>query len=160
MNKADGGNRKFILVEMMDYAETITAERVRRIIDGYADVEGTGGGFEFYELGEPLMFADGNLNEAVDTQRIRDYVWYMETKQPAQAANPLESYLLGSTGDTAYYFYYEKNAVTTLDAAFLSGIAANAERYIVYADRCAVSEDDLAKMSVTFKKIPRDIARL
>ena len=28
MNKADGGNRKFILVEMMDYADSITAERV------------------------------------------------------------------------------------------------------------------------------------
>lgn len=35
MNKANGGNRKFILVEMMDYAESITAKRVRRVIDGY-----------------------------------------------------------------------------------------------------------------------------
>ena len=35
MNRADGGHRKFILVEMMDYAETITAERVKRVIDGY-----------------------------------------------------------------------------------------------------------------------------
>ena len=35
MNKADGGNRKFILVEMMDYADNITAERVKRVIDGY-----------------------------------------------------------------------------------------------------------------------------
>jgi adenine-specific DNA-methyltransferase len=43
MNKQDGGNRKFILVEMMDYAEDITAERVRRVIGGYADVGGTGG---------------------------------------------------------------------------------------------------------------------
>ena len=30
MNKADGGHRKFILVEMMDYADSITAERVKR----------------------------------------------------------------------------------------------------------------------------------
>lgn len=29
MNKSDGGNRKFILVEMGDYADTITAERVK-----------------------------------------------------------------------------------------------------------------------------------
>ena len=35
LNKQDGGQRKFILVEMMDYAETITAERVKRVIDGY-----------------------------------------------------------------------------------------------------------------------------
>ena len=35
MNKADGGHRKFILVEMMDYADSITAERVKRVIKGY-----------------------------------------------------------------------------------------------------------------------------
>lgn len=37
MNKADGGNRKFILVEMGDYADSITAERVKRVINGYGD---------------------------------------------------------------------------------------------------------------------------
>lgn len=37
MNKADGGDRKFILIEMCDYAETITAERVKRVIDGYGE---------------------------------------------------------------------------------------------------------------------------
>ena len=35
MNKIDGGNRKFILVEMGNYADTITAERVKRVINGY-----------------------------------------------------------------------------------------------------------------------------
>lgn len=35
-NKRDGGNRKFILVEMEDYAERVTAERVRRVVNGYA----------------------------------------------------------------------------------------------------------------------------
>lgn len=35
-NKKDGGDRKFILVECEDYAETLTAERVRRVINGYA----------------------------------------------------------------------------------------------------------------------------
>ena len=35
-NKRDGGNRRFILVEMEDYADRLTAERVRRVIDGYA----------------------------------------------------------------------------------------------------------------------------
>jgi adenine-specific DNA-methyltransferase len=45
LNKQDSGNRKFILIEMEDYAETITAERVKRVINGYGDVEGTGGSF-------------------------------------------------------------------------------------------------------------------
>ncbi|WP_430465459.1 site-specific DNA-methyltransferase [Tabrizicola sp.] len=35
-NKADSGNRRFILVEMEDYADRLTAERVRRVINGYA----------------------------------------------------------------------------------------------------------------------------
>jgi len=35
-NKRDGGNRRFILVEMEDYADRLTAERVRRVMNGYA----------------------------------------------------------------------------------------------------------------------------
>ena len=35
-NRKDGGNRRFILVECEDYADTLTAERVRRVINGYA----------------------------------------------------------------------------------------------------------------------------
>ncbi|MDR0963277.1 MAG: site-specific DNA-methyltransferase [Clostridium sp.] len=161
MNKADGGNRKFILVEMENYAETITAERVRRVIDGYGDKEGTGGGFGYYELGDPLLFANGNINEAVPTEKIREYVWYMETKQPAQTvstdANP---YFLGATDGTAYYFHYEKNCVTTLDMAFLETIADCAERYIIYADQCALTDAELSQYNITFKKIPRDIEKL
>lgn len=34
-NRRDGGSRKFILVEMEDYADRLTAERVRRVINGY-----------------------------------------------------------------------------------------------------------------------------
>ncbi len=39
-NKRDGGHRRFILVEMEDYADRLTAERVRRVINGY-DFKGT-----------------------------------------------------------------------------------------------------------------------
>ena len=35
MNKLDGGNRRFILVECEDYADSLTAERVRRVVRGY-----------------------------------------------------------------------------------------------------------------------------
>lgn len=34
-NHKDGGDRKFILVECEDYADELTAERVRRVINGY-----------------------------------------------------------------------------------------------------------------------------
>ena len=39
-NAKDGGNRRFILVECEDYADTLTAERVRRVINGY-EYQGT-----------------------------------------------------------------------------------------------------------------------
>ena len=165
MNKADGGHRKFILVEMMDYADSITAERVKRVIDGYGEgkkaVEGTGGNFSYYELGPVLLLPDGNLNEEVGPQKIREYVYYMETKESLPAEQPTdEPYFMGLCRNTAYYFYYERESVTTLDYAFLSTIQTKAEGYTIYADLCAIPQETLRKHNITFKKIPRDIARL
>ena len=164
MNKADGGHRKFILVEMMDYAETITAERVRRVIDGYGAgknaVDGTGGDFTFYDLGEVLLLPDGNLNESVGADRIREYVWYMETKTPLRAVDSDNPYYLGESRGTGYYFFYEKDALTTLNFDFLSTITEQAEGYLIYADLCTIPDEELKKYNITFKKIPRDIARL
>lgn len=162
-NKADGGHRKFILVEMMDYADRITAERVKRVIRGHGEgknaVEGTGGNFSFYDLGEPLLVGDC-LNEAVAPEKIREYIWFMETKQPYAPPSGGNPYYLGQHNDTGYYFYYEPQRVTVLDYAFLSTITEKADGTVIYADRCSISEDKLAKMGVTFKKIPRDISRL
>ena len=165
MNKADGGNRKFILVEMMDYADSITAERVKRVIDGYGEgkkaVEGTGGNFSYYELGPVLLLPDGNLNEEVGPQKIREYVYYMETKEPLPAEQPTdEPYFMGLCRNTAYYFYYEREHVTTLDHAFLATVQTKSEGYTIYADLCAIPQETLRKHNITFKKIPRDIARL
>ena len=165
MNKADGGNRKFILVEMMNYADSITAERVKRVIDGYGEdkkaVEGTGGNFSYYELGPVLLLPNGNLNEEVGPQKIREYVYYMETKEPLPAEQPTdEPYFMGLCRNTAYYFYYERESVTTLDHAFLATVQTKAEGYTIYADLCAIPQETLRKHNITFKKIPRDIARL
>jgi DNA modification methylase len=163
MNKADGGNRKFICIEMMDYADTITAERVKRVINGYGEgkktVDGTGGSFSYYELGEPLL-VDDKLNNAVSTEKIREYIYYMETKQALPEASADEPMLLGVYHGAAYYFNYEKDASTTLNAAFLKSIKTQAEAYVIYADTCVLSENKLQQFHITFKKIPRDIARL
>ena len=160
---SDGGHRKFILVEMMDYADSITAERVKRVIKGYGEgknaVEGTGGNFSFYDLGEPLLVGDC-LNEAVAPEKIREYIWFMETKQPYAPPSGDNPYYLGKHNSTGYYFYYEPQRVTVLDYAFLSTITEKADGTVIYADRCSISEDKLAKMGITFKKIPRDISRL
>ena len=164
MNKADGGNRKFILVEMMDYAESITAERVNRVIDGYGEgknaVEGTGGNFTFYDLGQALLLPDGNLNEEVGVEKIREYVWYMETKTPLTETAGDNAYYLGNNNNTGYYFFYEKDRITTLGYEFLAAIKERAESYLIYADLCTIPDEELKKHNITFKKIPRDIAKL
>jgi adenine-specific DNA-methyltransferase len=163
LNKQDGGNRKFILVEMEDYAETITAERVKRVINGYADVEGTGGSFDYYEIGPPLFDDGDNLNEQVPVSRIREYIWYSETRSAFHAltADQLRNpYFLGIKEDTGYYFYYEPQQVTTLDYDFLGTISLKAEQYVVYADNCLLSKTFLQNNNIIFKKIPRDISRL
>ncbi len=163
MNKADGGNRKFILVEMMDYADSITAERVRRVIRGYGEgksaVEGTGGSFSYYELGEPLLIGE-NLNEAVAPEKIREYIWFMETKTPYTPAAGENLYYLGKHNDTGYYFYYEPQRITVLDYDFLAAVTEKTGGTVIYADRCSIDDDKLSQMGIVFKKIPRDISRL
>ena len=164
MNKADGGHRKFILVEMGDYADTITAERVKRVIHGYGEgknaVDGTGGSFSYYELGEPLLLPSGNLNEKVGTEKIRDYIWYTETKKPLPDHKNSNPYFLGENNSTAYYFFYEPQKVCVLNYDFVATIPEKAEGYIIYADRCTLSEQELQQLGITFKKIPRDIVRV
>ena len=163
MNKADGGHRKFILVEMMDYAESITAERVRRVIRGYGEgknaVEGTGGSFSYYELGEPLLIGE-DLNEAVAPENIREYIWFMETKTPYTPAAGENLYYLGQHNDTGYYFYYEPQRITVLDYDFLATVTEKAGGTVIYADRCSIDDGKLSQMGIVFKKIPRDISRL
>ena len=222
LNKETNGNRKFILIEMMDYAESTTSERVKRVISGFTQdkedilfdeeitieslesgkellkkakdiavaakgkyssvkkpkiedghlkviavtkgkdqVAGTGGNFSFYDLGDTLLLPDGNLNENVGEAKIRDYIWYTETKEPmTDTVSADEPYCLGTSRDTAYYFYYKKDEITTLDYDFLSTVKTKATGYIIYADLCTISEEELKKWNITFKKIPRDIAKV
>ena len=164
LNKQDGGNRKFILVEMMDYAENITAERVRRVIDGYDEgnkvVDGLGGDFSYYELGEPLFDEEGKLNTKVPTEEIRKYIYYMETKLLPEVNAADNKYFLGKHMETAYYFYYEPDRITTLNRDFLATVTTKAEGYLIYADVCALSPILMEQYNITFKKIPRDIRKL
>ena len=169
LNKQDGGNRKFILVELGDYAENITAERVRRVMSGYGEdvnaVEGTGGSFDFYELGDTLFDPKTeNLNDNADTEQIRQYVWYSETHAPYIAPTvEHHPYWLGTDQRTNYYFYYIKGEETCLSWDFLRTLTPErdkAEMYIIYADRCVLTESEMQKLNIRFKKIPRDIKRV
>ena len=159
LNKQGQGNRKFILIEMENYAETITAERVKRVINGYADKEPTGGSFDYYTLGEPLFDEINNLNETVGIEKIREYVWFIETRNPYKVQE-LTSPFLGIYNDTSYYFIYEKDNLTTLDYDSLAQyVQQKSERYIIYADNCLLPETFMREKNIEFKKIPRDITR-
>ena len=197
MNRKDGGRRRFILIEMMDYAETITAERVKRVIKNYEKEKQTDlfasndahekekrsplglsksacyESFSFYELGEPLLI-NNLLNEKVDTQTIREYIWFTETGRKIPDEIPKQvrgdghaelvsasenQYFLGCNYGAAYWFYYEKEKATTLDIDFLSTIKGKYEQYIIYADICLIPQDLLQKNNIIFKKIPRDIKK-
>ncbi|CAN7305754.1 site-specific DNA-methyltransferase [Pseudomonas sp. LjRoot71] len=171
LNAQDGGNRRFILSEMMDYAETITAERIRRVIDGYSEgnkiVAGLGGSFDFYKVGAALFKEDKSLNEEVGAEAIRSYVAYTEnipTGQRLGTENPVSPYALGSTNTALFIFYYEEDRVTTLDIDFLGqlkvkNLQSRPEQFVIYADKCALDKDFLCKHGITFKRIPRDITR-
>lgn len=165
LNKQDGGNRKYILIEMEDYANTITAERVKRVINGYGDIkktEGTGGSFNYYQLGEPLFLEEDVLNEAVGLENILKYIWYSETRtsySPTKHSLVEENYRIGSKDQTDYYFYYTKDAVTTVDYDFMAKIKHKASQYIIYADNCLLDAAFMLKHHIIFKKIPRDITR-
>lgn len=160
LNSKDGGNRRFILIEMEDYAETITAERVRRVAKGYADVAGTGGEFDYYELGMPIFKEDKNLNEEISEDKIREYIYYTETKHHLERERKEDSkYLLDTYNDTGYYFYYEKEQITTLSWDTLNIVTERAEQYVIYADTCIIDEKDRVAKNIVFKKIPRDIKR-
>jgi adenine-specific DNA-methyltransferase len=160
LNKSDGGNRKFIMIEMETYAETITAERVKRVMNGYADKEGLGGSFDYYGLGKTLFNEDGNLNEEVDIQKIKSYIFYTETKKPLEQKKHRDNEaFLGQENDTAYYFHYKPNETTTLDHDFLATMKTKAGQYVVYADNCLLTAAYLAKHNIIFKKIPRDVSR-
>ena len=163
-NAEDGGNRRYVLVELMNYAETITAERVRRVIKGYGEdkkaVGGLGGTFDYYELGEPLFQRDGNLNEKVGIDKIREYIYYTETHEYlTRKQDPDYPYLLDYFNGTGYFFYYKPNEITTLSHNTLNIVPKKADHYVIYADVCTISNEQLAQMNITFKKIPRDINR-
>lgn len=99
-NAEDGGNRRFILVEMDDtIARDVTAERVRRVARGYTNakgqaVEGLGGSFQFCRLSaEPLFDADGQIRADVRFAQLAEFVWFAETGtgySPSSQPSPLE----------------------------------------------------------------------
>ena len=119
-NAQDGGNRRFILVEMdTDIAANVTAERIKRVASGYTNakgnaVEGLGGSFQFCRLStEPLFDADGQIRPDVTFAQLAEFVWFAETGTGFPHPGPLPeeergtlSPLLGVHEGRAIYLLY------------------------------------------------------
>jgi site-specific DNA-methyltransferase (adenine-specific)/adenine-specific DNA-methyltransferase len=114
-NTQDGGNRRFIQVEMdPGIAKTVTAGRMKRVVTGYTNtkgtaVEGLGSGFQFCRLSaEPLFNAEGQIRSDVSFAQLAEFVWFAETGtglSPAKrgkAASPL----IGVHEGRAIYLLY------------------------------------------------------
>ena len=77
LNKEDGGNRKFILVECEDYANKITAERIRRVIKGVPKAKdedlknGLGGSFTYCTLGKEISIE--NMLKGKELAGLRNF---------------------------------------------------------------------------------------
>ena len=115
-NAEDGGQRRFILVEMDDkIASSVTAERVRRVAGGYTNakgqaVAGLGGGFQFCRLSEqPLFQAEGPIRADVSFAQLAEFVWFMETgtglAQTQQQAKPRTPFLGVHQGRAVFLLY-------------------------------------------------------
>ncbi len=148
LNAADGGRRRFILIEKEDYAESITAERVKRV----------GGEFGYYELGAALLDEDGFINGAVPIERVREYVWRSETGKELPAATE-EKYFLGVDAGTAYYFCYEAGRTVVLDFKLWAGLKVRAKKYVIYAEASQLSEAQLERYGIEFRQIPSGLRR-
>lgn len=165
LNSEDAGERNFILVELGDYADSVTATRVKRVIKQQLEGDLLSAkldkSFSFYELGEPLLI-DGDLNPDVPLERIREYVWFTETGQPFSNPSSAHPYFLGRHEDASLFFVYEPDRATVLDRDYLASISPEcaASSYVIYADTCLLSDEELRSLNITFKKIPRDITRL
>jgi site-specific DNA-methyltransferase (adenine-specific)/adenine-specific DNA-methyltransferase len=103
-------------------AQNITAERLKRVVQGFEWKDqkgnarkeaGLGGGFRYCELGATLFDANGQIREEVSYNDLAQHVYFVETGQPL-TPNPSpksgrggrETPLLGIHNGTAIYLLY------------------------------------------------------
>lgn len=171
LNKEDGGNRKFILVEMEDYANTITAERVRRVINGVPASknfqEGTGGTFSYFELGAPIEMESILKGENLPSyEEFAKYLFYTAT---GEEFDPLkinkDTNYIGSSKDYEIYLFYKpdlnylKSTALTLDRAKSLG-KQNGKKRLVFAPAKFVDSHTLTDLRIEFCQLPFEIYKL
>ena len=177
LNKADGGNRKFILVECEDYADDITAERVRRVINGVENAkdenlrDGLGGSFTYCTLGETIDTEGMLTGDALPTyQTLANYVAYTATGSALEVKAQQKDCYFGETKDIRFYLIYEptleflESNKSALDAKRAEQIAeecqATGKKAYVYASHKFMSQKELTPMGITFCQLPYSIYQI
>ncbi len=167
LNKEDGGNRKFILVECEDYADTITAERVRRVINGVPEAqEGLGGSFTFCALGDPIDEEGMLTGEALpEFGSLASYLLYVSTGVSAgvelRALNDDGLFYSGDGRD--YYLLYRADLewLRSNEAMFneerARRIAGLGRRAVVFAAGKYIGQRALTGMGIIFCQIPYEM---
>lgn len=151
LNKEDGGNRKFILVEMeKEIAQKITSERVRRVSKGLE------GHFSYEILSEPLFNANGTITEEVSYNEFAQYIYFTETHTNLNIKT-ITNPQIGEYSETEYYLIYKKPKENLLDKSFLKNVKKNKIQKVVYADKCALSDKVLEEYGIVFKQIPYEV---
>ena len=170
LNKSDHQNRRFILIEMKEkIARDITAERIRRVSEGYESiknvpVKGLGGGFRFCELGEPLFDADGSINKAVTFKELAHHIFFIATGEPLPPATDFSTPLLGTSNNIAVYLLYngilgdnQEEGGNVLTRAVLSRLPQTDGTKIVYGNGCLLGSSHLNRENIIFRQIPYEV---
>ncbi len=172
LNKEDGGNRKFILVECEDYADSVTAERVRRVINGVPGArdkslqEGLGGSFTYCTLGDPIGIEGMLTGESLpEYSQLASYL--LHTASVRLDAGELHSLnedgLFFSTEDCDYYLLYQpdlkwlRSRESFLTEDHAKRIQAIGKRATVFAVDKYMGQRYLNDMRITFCQIPYQI---
>ncbi len=170
LNKEDGGNRKFILVQMTEatdaepnknIAKDITAERIKRAITKY-DLNS---GFAYYKLGTAIdaeTLLQGNLPTY---EQFAKYVFYLCTGQHHSKPKEIKpkDYFVGNAGNTAIYLIYEQDFEKLTQLALNLSLAekfrkASANKpVVVYAPACFLDEEYLQDFNMQFVSIPYNL---
>jgi adenine-specific DNA-methyltransferase len=159
LNKEDGGNRKFILVEMEDYADKITAERARRVIKN-----GLNGSFSYFELGDSIdevgILSGKNLPSYVQMAR---YLFYTATGEEFDEIQVNEGkHFIGASKDYEVFLFYKPN-VDYLKKTALNLEKAEAlprfrgKRRLVFAPAKYLDQEHLEKFQIDFIQLPFEI---
>jgi adenine-specific DNA-methyltransferase len=178
LNKEDGGKRKFILVECEDYANEVTAERVRRVLKGVKNARdenlkrGMGGSFTYCTLGQEL-----NVETLLKGERLPDfptlarYVFYTATGQTLGkvAAKPGKDFYIGETDMYRVHLVYKpdreflRSGASALNSELVKRIAGgnkSKKKALVFATAKYMGQRELSERRIEFAQLPYAIYRV